>query len=392
MAKINTVTSREKLAPRREPYWHPITKGQYLGFRATGNGLGTWIARAALGDTGKKKYQALGDLSNLPPSLQFDAAKKAAAEWFSHLDKGGSHTSITVAEACARYLTHLRNEGRADTAKDTQARFKRFVLNDKRLAATPMQRLTGAQLSDWRTKLVNTPTIKQDARKPEKPRAKSTINRDMNSFKAALNLAFEDGFATTDAPWRVKLKPFESANGRRTEYMTLEQRRALVQACPADLAGLVQCLSMLPLRPGAAAALTAGSLDKATNTLTVGKDKAGEDRRIGLPQSIASFLSEHTRNKLPGAPMFCRADGRAWDKDAWKGPFKAAALAAGLPDGAVMYTLRHSAITDLIALHRLDTLTVAALSGTSLVMIDKHYGQRLKEHGANALDKLAFNC
>jgi len=392
MAKINTVTARDKLEPRREPYWHPMAKGQYLGFRATGNGLGTWIARTALGDTGKKKYQALGDLSNLAPNLQFEAASKAATEWFNHLDKGGAHTSITVAEACTRYLDHLRNDGRADTAKDAEARFKRYVLSDKRLSATPMQKLTAAQLSDWRTKLVKTPAVQQGEPKADKPRAKSTVNRDMNAFKAALNLAFEDGFATSDAPWRVKLQPFESANGRRTEYLTLEQRRALVLACPADLVGLVQCLCMLPLRPGAAAALTVASLDKATNTLIVGKDKAGGDRRIGLPQSIASFLIEHTRDKLPGAPLFCRADGKPWDKDAWKGPFKAAALAAGLPAAVVLYTLRHSAITDLIALHRLDTLTVAALSGTSLVMIEKHYGQLLREHGANALDKLAFNC
>ncbi len=61
-----------------------------------------------------------------------------------------------------------------------------------------------------------------------------------------------------------------------------------------------------------------------------------------------------------------------------------------LPVDAVAYNLRHSAITDLIALHHLDTMTVAVLSGTSLPMIEKHYGHLLRDHAADALGKLAI--
>ena len=88
--------------------------------------------------------------------------------------------------------------------------------------------------------------------------------------------------------------------------------------------------------------------------------------------------------------MIARADGQFWNKDSWKYPFKDAAKAAGLPLNAVVYNLRHSAITDLIALHRLDTMTVAQLSGTSLAMIEKHYGHLLRDHAADALAKLAL--
>jgi integrase len=61
-----------------------------------------------------------------------------------------------------------------------------------------------------------------------------------------------------------------------------------------------------------------------------------------------------------------------------------------LPNDAVTYNLRHSAITDLVALHRLDTMTVAQLSGTSVSMIDKHYGHLLQDHAAVGLGKLAL--
>jgi hypothetical protein len=63
---------------------------------------------------------------------------------------------------------------------------------------------------------------------------------------------------------------------------------------------------------------------------------------------------------------------------------------AELPATATAYALLHSTITDLIALHKLDTLTVAQLSGTSLLMIEKHYGHLLREHAAKALASLTL--
>lgn len=69
---------------------------------------------------------------------------------------------------------------------------------------------------------------------------------------------------------------------------------------------------------------------------------------------------------------------------------KDAAVMAKLPSTTTAYALRHSTITDLIALHHLDTMTVALLSGTSLTMIEKHYGHLLNNHAANALAVLAL--
>jgi integrase len=81
---------------------------------------------------------------------------------------------------------------------------------------------------------------------------------------------------------------------------------------------------------------------------------------------------------------------RRGTRDAWKYPIKDAVIAAELPPAATAYALRHSTITDLIALHKLDTLTVAQLSGTSLLMIEKHYRHLLREHAAKALASLTL--
>lgn len=390
--KFDTGKARDQLQPRRDPYWHRVSKGASLGYRKMSeDAIGTWSARMLDTETGKQKAHPLGDFGDLPPSERFDAAMKAAVAWFRHRDGGGSIETVTVADACKRYVAKAREERRESAATDLEGRFRRWVYSDKRLSKTPLEKLTSGMLTDWRNKLVKTPALLQDKTKDAtKLRAASSVNREMAVLKAALNLALEDGHTTSDAAWKTKLKPIKNATGRRDCYLDASQRRALIDNSPADLAAFLKALSLIPFRPGAMASLTAGSFDKRLGVLTVGKDKAGQDRKISLPPTTAAFFTEQVQNKLPTAPLVGRADGQFWNKDSWKYPFKAAALAAELPTTATAYALRHSTITDLIALHHLDTMTVAQLSGTSVVMIEKHYGHLLHDHAANALALLAL--
>ena len=262
--KIDTVTAREKLKIRREPYWHRIEKGAFLGYRKmmTGPG-GTWIARYLDDDTGKQGYNALGDFSAMPDHLRFDLAKKAAEEWFRHRSKGGSATVITVGEACQRYVQKQIDENKIDASKDLDRRFKRWMYSDKKLSDTPLTKLTQGMVNDWRVKLTKSPALLQDKTViGTKPKSASSINREMAVFKAALNLAMRDGYVTSDTAWKYKLTPIKNATGRRDVYLDITQRRALIASAPTDLAALLRALSLVPSRPGALASLTAGSFDK----------------------------------------------------------------------------------------------------------------------------------
>ena len=390
--KIDSVSARDKLKIRREPYWHRVSKGCFLGYRKMISGPGgTWVVRVFDEATGKQSYSALGDFSDLADNLRFDVAQKAAQAWLAHRHSGGSATVITVGEACKRYVEKQCNEGKEAGAKDAEARFCRWMYSDKKLNSTPIMKLTKGQVEDWRTKLTKTPAILQDKTKVgTKLKSASSINREMAVLKAALNLAVRDGYATTDTAWKYKLTPIKNATGRRDCYLDVSQRRALIASAPNDLAILLTALSLVPFRPGAIALLTSGSFDKRLGVLTVGKDKAGRDRKITLPTTTAEFFAEQVKNKLPNAPLLARVDGQFWNKDSWKGPVKDAAVMAKLPSTTTAYALRHSTITDLIALHHLDTMTVALLSGTSLTMIEKHYGHLLNNHAANALALLAL--
>jgi len=95
------------------------------------------------------------------------------------------------------------------------------------------------------------------------------------------------------------------------------------------------------------------------------------------------------KGKLPAAWLVARADGAQWKKEAWRDEIKAAARKAKLPQATVAYTLRHSVITDLVT-GGLDLFTVAKLAGTSVVMIEKHYGHLQRELARAALEKLAM--
>lgn len=62
---------------------------------------------------------------------------------------------------------------------------------------------------------------------------------------------------------------------------------------------------------------------------------------------------------------------------------------AELPAGASLYTLRHSALTDMVAAG-VDLLTTAKLGGTSVRMIEKHYAHLRADAAAAALEKIAL--
>lgn len=393
MTAIALVAEREDLKPRREPYWTRSSKGCYLGFRKMTDDPegGTWIARFA-NDGGtklKQEYKSLGDFRAYPKAQRYDLAKKAAEEWFRHLGMGGTAEAVTVRMACENYLALVkRTRGEASrAASDLEARFKAHVYSQTKLTRTPLEKLKPAHLDAWRHSLETKPT-KSGTRRGQL-RTDASLNRDMSCLRAALNLALRARHATSDFAWQESLRPVKAADKRRNDYLDLTQRRRLIEKAPTDLADFLRGLCLLPLRPGALAALKAGDFDKRLSTLRVGRDKSGAERAIALPTSTAKFFAETCKNKLPGAPMFARADGAAWNKDTWKHLVRAAVTAAALPDTVSAYTLRHSVITDLMN-SGLDPLTVGQLSGTSLVMIQRHYGHLTQKQSVKALSRLTI--
>ena len=81
--------------------------------------------------------------------------------------------------------------------------------------------------------------------------------------------------------------------------------------------------------------------------------------------------------------------GEEWTPQEWAPMVKVAAANAELPPDVVLYTLRHSWITDAI-IGGMDPVTVARLTGTSLEMISKHYGHLAQDAARDKLAQINF--
>lgn len=382
---LSKVKARDDLKVQREPHWQRLRAGCFLGYRPSKRGsTGTWIARAYDEDAGKYRLKALGDFGTLPGNERFTAAKKEAEKLADLVEAGGQVRAKieTVAQACEAY---------GKTRPEAEARFKRYVYSDA-IAKVKLDKLRRRHLLEWRERLVAQPALVSRSKKGEpkhRVRAASTVNRDMAVLRAALSKVLSPGAPDSEAAWQEALKAVRNADGRRTLYLDRHQRRKLLETISAEAEPFVRALCLLPLRPGALAALTAGDFDKRTSELTIGKDKTGKPRRIRLPQEAAALLAVQAKGKLPGAAMFMRSNGKPWDKNSWKLPIAAAVSVAELPAEATAYTLRHSTITDLVSAG-LPLLTIAQISGTSAEMIERHYGHLVSDAAVQALGKLAL--
>src|SRR5690606_23811048 len=112
-------------------------------------------------------------------------------------------------------------------------------------------------------------------------------------------------------------------------------------------------------------------------------------RTIPLSPPAKALFDRLAKSKLPKAHLFTQADGNAWTPTAWSEPVRAAAAEAGLPEGVSLYVLRHCWISDAIV-GGLDLLTVGKLTGTSLAMIEKHYGHLVEGAARDKLAELSF--
>jgi len=355
--------------------------GLFLGFRPDAN---TWVARARA-ESGDYRTKALGIYSELPPNERFVAAKIDAEAFGDVVETGAVRPAdlVTVSDACRAYLGTVK-----DSNGIAAGVFRRHVYGDP-LGNVRLDKLRRNHLRQWRKRLEDAPAAvsRDKAASVTKKRAPSTVNRDMVPIRAALRRVLVPGAPNTEAAWQEALLPLKKVDGRRTLYLDRDERKRLVDAASEDAASFLRALCLLPLRPGALAALTVGQFDKRTRTLTIGQDKGGHDRRITLPTVTADFLAAQAKGKLSTARLFTFG-GKSWERHEWADAIKAAASVAKLQSTCCAYTLRHSTITDLV-LAGLPLLQIAQISGTSVAMIERHYGHLVGDAAELALAGLA---
>jgi integrase len=411
MPRIDTKRGRDALPIRREPYWYKLARDRHLGLRKLTAGTpGTWIARFR-DDTGSRHYQSLGECSG---KFDFDAAKVAAEAWFRDREHGvtgpDEHDGpATVAAACIAYVRTLRTEGRRATAHDAHMRFRRTVYGstaDEELAETPASptettaRVTGEAEGKKSKKVVEPHEIAAILLAKIRAKrirdwhlgllagglSKASANRTLSALKAALNLAVRNRAVSpaVSQEW-AEVQPLKGAAKRRELFLDIAQRRALLTSAEGGVKDLMEGAAMTGCRAGELTSARRSAFDGRTKSLTV-TGKTGS-RTIPLAPAAVELFTRVSRDKLPSAFLFVRDDGKPWAHSDWDELVKEAAKHVGLPDETCLYTLRHSFITQAL-LDGMSTLEVSKIVGTSLAMIEKHYGHLVQNTARERLARV----
>ena len=110
---IDTAPKRERLRPRKSPYWHRLLPKRFLGYRKSVFGGGTWIAKYEEHGQNPRREKVLGHESELQT---FESAESAARDWFRELDaENRNEDRALVRDACSAYVDALRSQGRFKT-------------------------------------------------------------------------------------------------------------------------------------------------------------------------------------------------------------------------------------------------------------------------------------
>jgi integrase len=386
--QLHKASVLKALARRRDPYWGaPIARGQHVGYRKlTGEG-GTWIARYR-GEDKKMRFRSLGVAS---PNFQFDQAKAAASEWFASQvgPAWNSNRDVSVADACREYvktkketfeaeLKHRGNIAETDQPawRDAESRFKRTIYSNP-MGARPAAKITTAEIKRWRADL---------------GLSEVSQNRTMTSLRAALNHAVEN--RRLPVARRIEwdnVKQHSCVTDRKLPFLDLQQRKAFLDASgEGDFHDFALAHILTGARPGELARMRRRQFDARTKSASlIGKtSKKTGARTVPLSDEATSLFSRRSQS-LTGDDLLFTNQGVKWKHYEWDAYVRAAANSAKSPAGTVLYCFRHSWITQSL-LDGMPAFQVAKLTGTSLAMIEKHYGHLVTSRAREELNRVKY--
>jgi integrase len=167
-------------------------------------------------------------------------------------------------------------------------------------------------------------------------------------------------------------------------FLTAPQRKAIIAAASPEVAPFLRGLELTGARPMELASASVADFDgEAALRLAhrKGRPPRLRVRRVILSKDGLEFFKIHTSGKRATEPIFSEDGAQRWRRHTWSRAINRAielhnAKAEegdGVPEAATAYSFRHARISELLQIHGVDPLTVAAQTGTSLAMIEKAY-------------------
>lgn len=384
---------------RHNVYWWAYQRGRGLGYRKNQR-TAAWYARIRLRN---KSYEwiSLGRERSGPADgegLTFEAALSRAIEWAG----ANAHRAIpvllpyeqdvlfpelpvappmTVGHAVAEYTEWQRWNRRSMKQVFYAVRYQIIPL----LGHVPLDELTPSRIDGWMAQMVRTPPRQracvgevryQPARVSDPAyirRRKNTANRHLEILKQALNHALRNGHVHQDNAWRL-VRPYRGVDQPRdVRYLTFQECRTLIAACPSDLAKLVRAALCTGARASDLRAMRTKQYDAVRGHLSIFSHKTDHLYGHTLTAAGQKLFDDLAKGRETDAHLFLRSDGRPWSKDGYNRPFKLACRQAGLSRSICFHTLRHTYASHAV-MSGISQIVVARQMGLkSTKMIERYY-------------------
>ena len=179
-------------------------------------------------------------------------------------------------------------------------------------------------------------------------------------------------------------KAFREVNAARLRYLTDEEARRLVNACPGDFRALVTAALMTGCRYGELCGLVREDFDPSAGTLRIRESKSGKPRHVVLTDEGRALFGRLVAGREPGSVVLIRADGRPWRRSEQQRPLQAACAAARIAP-INFHGLRHTYASRLAMKGAPLAVIAAQLGHSDTRMVEKHYGHLAPNYVADTV-------
>lgn len=366
---------------------------------------------------GKQRWQTIGrdgalDINkarNIAKGILGDAAKGRDPQGKKQAPPDAAKTA-TVWQAIETYLS-ARKERDLIAGARTERGLRHHVLGTS-LAKVTLAELTELDLENWRKGLTRggrgkTKRAKENAKAaPILPATRARIYADV---RAALNEAARSMNAGPSVHVAIRnglRKPKGADVPRSIQVLSDADIRKVVAAAfdiHEDFGALILMLAATGARFSQVAKARVADVQTSHRRVMVpvSAKGRGEKHRTHIPLPLPDDVLNRVRPLLAGraghetlltrwhhrqvegskgsAPTWERVERRGWTADStitrlWRAALKL----AGLPDGTIMYALRHSSIVRLL-MKNVPVKMVASTHDTSAAMVEKHYAHWILE-------------
>lgn len=352
-AKLESPSSRLRLAARSEPYWRSIHEGAHLGYYR-GARSGKWVARFRQAGADTKGYLKItiaeaDDTAHADGDrfLTFRQAQDRARDWFQEVASGAhKQAGFTVADAFDEYMDTFRGKSVVATRSRIDAIIK------PELGHFPVAELTSKIVADWHHRRASSPARLRTSKRAERPnvrpivsqedvrRRRSTANRDLTVLKAALNRAALHRKGLPVDAWR-NVKPFAKVDGAKLRYLSEDEVRRLVNAMSAEFRPIVQAALLTGARYGELRTVRVSDFDGLACVLRLSETKSGTPRVVYLEEEGVRLFERACAGKSGAELVFQRPGGGKWGASQQARPLEEASGRAQI-ERATFHDLRRT--------------------------------------------------